>query len=368
MDKVVDIFLDMVKVDSESGKERKFADYVKTLFEIPDVEIIEDRKSMDKTGSDAPNLIIHVPAKGSDKPAIGLSAHLDTVVPGIDIRPKVSDGVITASGDTILGADDKSGIAAIYHALIRIMEDGMDRREAYIVLTTSEEIGLLGAKNLDVTLLNGLKDMVVFDSSGKFGTVVVSAPSQNSIKMKIKGRPAHAGLEPEKGLNAIMAGAQGLAQLEIGRIDHETTCNIGVIKGGRATNIVADELIIEGEVRSLSEEKLEKVTHNIVSTMEKHVRQTGCSIETEVVHEYSSYNTPDTSMLLQDVLKAGELMGVDFVKGSTGGGSDTNIHNSNGLNAVNVSTGMQNPHTLEEYIEIDDLVKTRDFVINLLTK
>jgi len=363
---VEDIFIEMVKIDSESGREKTFVDYLKKEFEALGLECIEDISSIEKTGSDAPNLIVRSKAEDSSKKIIGFSAHVDTVVPGVNIKPIIENGIIKSSGDTILGSDDKSGVAAILHAVMRIKDQGLPSREALFIFTTSEEVGLLGAKHLDTSLIDGLENMIVLDSGGHFGEVITSAPSQNSIRMKVRGEAAHAGLEPEKGLNAIAAASKGIAKLELGRIDEETTCNIGVINGGKATNIVPDEVSIEGEARSLSNSKLDKVTGNIVDIMKEEIEKTGCRFEYEIIPEYKAYNIPQEHELIREIKEIGNKMNINIRTGSTGGGSDTNIHSENGINAVNMSTGMMNVHTTSEHIHIEDLKKTSDFIFNML--
>ncbi len=367
MRKVEDIFIEMIKIDSESGSEKRFVDYLKDEFGKLGLECIKDIASIEKTGSDAPNLIVKLKGQKTDKTCIGFSAHVDTVVPGKDIKPILDGDVIKSSGNTILGSDDKSGIAAILHAAMRIKEENIPSRDAMFIFTTSEEVGLLGAKHLDTSLIEGLENMIVLDSGGPFGEIITSAPSQNSIKMKVKGKAAHAGLEPEKGLNAIFAVSKGIANTKIGRIDDETTSNIGTIRGGKATNIVPDLVEFEGEVRSRDDNKLKKVTEEMISSIQKEVKECGCEFEYEVIPEYKAYNIPNDHELVKEIINVGKKMGVDIKTGSTGGGSDTNIHCENGINAVNMSTGMMNVHTTSEHIHIEDLKKTSEFIFNILT-
>ncbi|MCK9477640.1 MAG: M20/M25/M40 family metallo-hydrolase, partial [Candidatus Muirbacterium halophilum] len=289
MSKVVENFMEMVKIDSESDNVKKFTDYIAQKFADLGGKIYKDEKSLKYTKTNAPNIIVHF--EGNTKSSvIGLSAHVDTVVPGKGIKPVLKDGVITSSGDTILGSDDKSGIVAIYTAIKNIVDNNQKMRECYVILTVSEEIGLLGAKYLDKELIKNVENIIVFDSGGAFGEVIVSAPSQNSIYAIVKGKAAHAGVEPEKGVNAIFAAACGISKLKLGRIDNETTCNIGIINGGKATNIVPDRVIIEGEVRSRDDKKLKEVTENIVSILKLEVEKANASIKIDVVNEYKSYN------------------------------------------------------------------------------
>ena len=365
MSNIVENFIEMVKIDSESSSVKRFTEYLENIFGELGGKVYKDEKSIKYTKTDAPNLIIHFKGNTNSSP-VGLSAHVDTVVPGKGIEPVIKDGVISTTGDTILGSDDKSGIAAIYTALKNIIEKKQDMRECYVILTVSEEIGLLGAKYLDTDLIKGLENIIVFDAGGPFGEVVVSAPSQNSIFAVVKGKAAHAGVEPEKGINAIFAASCGISKLELGRIDEETTCNIGIINGGKATNIVPDKVILEGEVRSRDDSKLEKVTQNMVSTLKREVEKAGASITIDVVNEYKSYNIDENDPLIEDIRKSVEKTGIKMRTGSTGGGSDTNIHNAKGLKAVNMSTGMDKVHTTDENIRVEDLERLTVFIEEFL--
>ncbi len=366
MNNIVKTFIDLVKIDSESYNEKEFCNYLTEIFNNLDMEVYVDKKSMEKTHSDSPNLIVKMKAVNSDKTPVGFSCHMDTVKPGKNIEPVIENDLIKSSGNTILASDDKSGIAAIIEACKKIQTENKGNREAWFVFTTCEEVGLLGAKHFDYSLIQGLKNLIVLDSGGSFGQIITKAPSQNSIKFTVKGKKAHAGVEPEKGINAIYAASCGISKMKLGRLDSETTCNIGLINGGTATNIVPDIVKIEGEARSLSDEKLEKVTKDMISAMEEACRENNTELETVCINEYKAYNLSENSPFIQEIKHAVEKVGSQPKIASTGGGSDTNIHNANGLNAVNMSTGMMNPHTSDEFIKIEDLIKTSDFIYEML--
>ncbi|MGM0608951.1 MAG: M20/M25/M40 family metallo-hydrolase [Candidatus Muiribacteriota bacterium] len=365
---IKDVFIEMVKIDSESKNEKKFAEYLVKKFKDLGLEVWVDKESMKKTSSNAGNVVVHLPPRNNNLPPVGFSAHMDTVLPGKNINPVVKDDIIKSDGKTILGADDKAGIAAIYCACRQIIEEDIPTRESYFIFTTCEEIGLLGAKSFDYSLVPGLKDLIIFDSHNSFGEAIISAPSHNTFEFTIKGKSAHAGNEPEDGINAIAATSAGISKLKLGRIDEETTCNIGLIQGGKATNIVPDTVKVEGEVRSRNESKLDSLTNEIINIMKETVNSTGAEFHYNLEKEYKAFNIPADSELIKLIQRTGKKIGVDIKLTSTGGGSDTNIHAENGLNAVNMSCGMMKVHTSDEYIHLKDLKKTKDFIYEILSQ
>jgi tripeptide aminopeptidase len=258
-------FMDLVKIDSVSKEEAEVSAIIQKILEPLGADIIIDNAG-EKIGGTTGNLIARI--KGNiNVPPLMLNAHMDTVEPGKGIVPMLKDGVFTSQGDTILGADDKSAIAIIIEALQIIKENNLACGPLEIVFTICEEIGLMGAKQLDFNLISAEYGFAL-DATDTRG-VVTRAPSANRLEFIVHGKEAHAGAAPEKGVNAILIASQAIADLELGRIDEETTCNIGVIQGGLATNIIPNLVKVKGEVRSHSAEKLETVTQTIVSSFEK---------------------------------------------------------------------------------------------------
>ena len=228
-----------------------------------------------------------------------LSAHMDTVGKDTGIRPQIRDGIIYSDGTTILGGDDKSGVAAILEVLLSIRQDKLDHPPLEVVISVGEEVGLQGAKWLDKSKLRARQGYVL-DSGGAIGSIVLSAPSQDSLRVVVHGKKAHAGSEPENGINAIRVASEAIAAMPLGRIDFETTANIGVIEGGTATNIVPDEVKIRGEARSRNTAKLAAQTAAMVRALEEAAAGHGTRADITVVRQYSAYRfTPETPVVMR---------------------------------------------------------------------
>ncbi len=349
--RLIDEFLELVQIDSPSSKEGKVAQVLVKKLEEIGCEVIIDNAG-EKTGGETGNVIATLKGNRSGKKIL-FSSHMDTVSPSIGVKPIIDEanGIIKSDGTTVLGSDDKAGIAAILEGLRNIKENNIDHADIQIVFSIWEEGGLHGAK-IDAEYA------FVLDSGGSPGEIIVKAPAQDAIKVKIIGKPAHAGLQPENGISAIMVASRAIENMKLLRIDEETTANIGIVKGGIATNIVMPELEIVAEARSLSEEKLDAQTNHMVETFKNAAKEFGAEIEIEVKRAYGPFNIDETDGIVQLVKKAFSNMNIEGKTASTGGGSDTNILNKNGIKAVNLGIGMKNAHTLEEYIAIEDLINS----------
>lgn len=353
---LIDYFLALVKIESESKNELILAQKIKSDLEGLGAQVRFDAAGA-KIGGNTGNLIASLPGK-INKPPILLCAHLDTVVPGKGVNPVIDGDVIRSDGTTILGADDKSGIVQIIWALKELVESGEPYPPVEILLTIAEEVGLLGAKQCDYTLISA-KECLTFDSHD-VGTIMNGAPSQNNLQFKIHGKKAHAGVEPEKGLNAIRIASEAIAAIPLGRIDQETTCNIGIIAGGAATNIVPDLVEIKGEARSHNEEKLQDLSARIAEifrqTVQKHqINGHLASVDIEIGKSYTTfYIAPDDPLIKLAQQASGNLkLPATVYRG--GGGSDANILNRKGIKTIVIGTGMRDVHTLQENISISDL-------------
>lgn len=361
--RMVQEFIELVKIDSLSLKERSMADFLKSKLELMGFLPYEDEAGK-KTGGDAGNIICFIKGK-KDVPAILLMAHMDTVIPGINKQPVVEGNIIKTDGTTILGGDDAAGIECILEAIRVLKEDSTECGDIYIAFTIAEEIGLLGAKNMDYEKID-VKYGFVLDNGGKIGTVAVNAPSQNKIEVTVKGRAAHAGIEPEKGTSAIQIAAEAISNMKLGRIDDETTANIGIINGGYATNIICDKVKIDGEARSRNEKKLEMQTLHMKQCFEMAANKFGGSVELKSELMYPAFNIKENDGIVSVLKRAAEKTGIELILEATGGGSDTNIINSKGIQAVDISVGMDKVHSVEEQICIDDMVKAAEFLINAI--
>jgi tripeptide aminopeptidase len=362
-ERLVGTFLEIVQINSQTKNERAMADYLKGKLGELGLSVTEDQAG-EAVGGNAGNVIGKLAGR-VEKPAILLSAHMDRVTPGENIRPVVEGDIIKSSGDTILGADDGAGLSAILEVLWVLKEGQVEHGPVEVVFTIAEEGGLNGSKGLDLGQLEA-KVGLIFDSTGKAGTVINQAPAQDEIIAKIYGEAAHAGVAPEKGVNAIGVAARAISKMKIGRIDDETTCNIGVIHGGKATNIVPDFVEVQGEARSLVEEKLVNVTKAMAAAFIAAAGELNARVELDVNRLYPAYHILEDHELLQRVKRAGETVGLTVNVQPTGGGSDANIFNGKGIDAVNLGVGNEEVHTVQEVQVISELVKVVEFALKIV--
>jgi tripeptide aminopeptidase len=353
-----DTFLDLVRISSPCGKERSVADYI---IEHVDgrYELIEDGTA-EKVNGDTGNILVRVPGNGAP---VLFSGHMDTVTPCDGVEPKIRSGYVVSAGDTILGADDKCAVAAFLEFLA-VANSLDDKRPVEILFTVCEEVGLLGAKHFDYSMLES-KAGYVFDTSERPGKAVTSAPSSDILTAVIHGRAAHAGIEPEKGISAVQIASAAIAEMKLGRIDHETTANIGEIEGGMAINIVPAEATVKGEVRSHDNEKLAAHVEHITKRLEKAAEHFGGSAEINWEPTYRRYAIPDDAPVAIRFKKACERLGLEtgFIPG--GGGSDANVFNAHGIESIVLGCGMENPHTTDERISLADLATLAKLAVEL---
>jgi len=351
--RLVNIFIDLVKIDSESGNETNIRDQLCAQLKNLSISSKIDAKG---------NLIGHFQNPNSNL-TILLSAHMDTVKPGNGVTPVIDRDIIKSKGATILGADDKSGIAIILEVLNLIIEEQIECPSILIVFTVEEEIGVLGAKALkDLNADYGF----VLDVGGDIGTVITRAPSHERFTAKVIGKSSHAGIEPEKGINAIVAASKAISKLNIGKIDHESVANIGIISGGNATNIVPNEVTVEGEARSHNEVKLKKIINEMKNTFTREIHKCGAKVEFESIREYDLFSINIDSQILNFCKIATKEQGIDLKIKATGGGSDANYFNSLNIPTIVISTGMNKVHTVDEEIKISDMIKATEFLSSII--
>lgn len=361
--RILDRFLRYVQIDSPSKEEREFADFLKLEMESLGLEVIMDDAG-EKVGSNSGNLIGRL--KGNtDGQSILFSAHMDTVSPGRGIKPIIKDGVIYSDGTTILGGDDKAGIAAIMEALEITKEKNIPHGDIEISFSIYEEGGLHGAKNLDYSKIKS-KLGFVFDSGGQPGHIAVQGPGQNKIDVKFIGKEAHAGVAPESGISAIQMASEAISNMKLLRIDEETTANIGSIKGGEATNIVTPIVEVLAESRSLNGEKLKVQTDHMVKCCKDAADKFGGQVEVEVSNVYTEFKVDKEDEIVQMVMKACHNLNIDPITTTTGGGSDTNVFNQKGIQAVNLGMGGRRAHTLEEHVYIKELEDTGRLALEII--
>lgn len=362
-DRLINEFVELVGIDSLTFDERKMADTLKVKLEKMGFEVIEDDAGR-KIGGNTGNLICTVKGK-SNIPAVLLMAHMDTVSPGKGKKAVIEGNIIKTDGSTVLGGDDAAGIACILETVRVLKEDKIEHGDIQIVFTVAEEGGLLGSKNLDYSKIYA-KYGFVMDDSGSIGHAAIKAPSQNRIDVVVKGRAAHAGVEPEKGVSAISIASKAIAAMKLGRIDYETTANIGVINGVHATNIVCDRVIVKAECRSRDESKLAAQTAHMEECFKKAADDLGGEVEFKSTLEYPAFCIKEDDEIINILKRAAKKSGIVLKLEATGGGSDTNILNSHGIQAVDLSVGMDNVHSVDERICIDDMVRAVEFLVAVL--
>ncbi|UHA72901.1 M20/M25/M40 family metallo-hydrolase [Paenibacillus sp. 481] len=365
--RLVQHFVDLVQVDSVTKHEREIGDVLKQQFSDLGLEVVEDNTAA-VTGHAAGNLIVTWPATAGAENAKRLffTSHMDTVTPGLGINPQIDDdGYITSDGTTILGADDKAGLAAMFEAIRVIQESGEAHGQIQFIITAGEESGLVGARAMDSSYLQA--DLgYALDSNGEVGAIAVAAPTQAKISMKIYGKSAHAGVNPEDGISAIQVASKAIARMSLGRIDHETTANIGRFEGGGATNIVCDFVKLDAEARSIVQDKVTNQVAAMKEALESAAQEHGARAEFESEIVYPAFNFTEKDEVVQLAARAIEDIGANVSLFHSGGGSDANVFNGMGVPTVNLAVGYEHIHTTKERILISDLVKTTELVIAIV--
>ena len=365
-ERVLSRLIEMIKIDSVSLHEESMTDYLQKYFEDLGYEVYRDQAGKAIGGDNAGNLLVHIPGtiKGE---AICLNAHQDTVEPGIGIQPVLENGILKSSGDTILAADDKSGIAMMIELLELLRETGTPHRDLYYLFTICEENGLYGAKNFDYSKLP-TKNIFSLDGAGKADVVLKSGAGKDSLTITFHGKTAHGGIEPEKGINAIAVAASAISRVPFGRIDPETTSNIGRIEGGGATNIVTDTVTFTCEVRSHTQKQIDDQVEKIVSACKAAADEFGATVDIDIDH-FCPPHKPDPDCFLSRItIHAMEEEGfVPEYKVSNGSG-DAKIFAGHGFNCTGISTGMFNVHTTEEYLDMELFTRVARVVWRMLTE
>ncbi|WP_112181250.1 M20/M25/M40 family metallo-hydrolase [Paraliobacillus zengyii] len=362
-DRLIEEFMELIQIDSETKEENEIVDVLRKKFTDLGLEVVED-DSKSRTGHGAGNLICTL--KGDkEADAIYFTSHMDTVVPGKGIKPSIEDGYIVSDGTTILGADDKAGLAALLEAIRLLKEENISHGDIQFVITAGEESGLVGAKELDTSLLKAKFGYAV-DSDGVVGDIIVAAPTQAKVIAIVKGKTAHAGLAPEKGVSAITIASKAIAKMPLGRIDKETTANIGRFEGGQKTNIVCDYVEILAEARSLDPEKLEKQVQKMKKAFEEAATEMGGKVEVESTIMYPGYKQVDGDHVVEVAKRAAKRIGRESKLKTSGGGSDANVIAGFGIPTVNLAVGYEEIHTTNERMPVKDLIKVTEFIVAII--
>jgi tripeptide aminopeptidase len=359
--RLVVTFKKLVKIDSLSLQEEKIVKLLqKELSRLGYRSFLAGRPREGKVG----NLIVNIAGNGVKRPCLLLNAHLDTVSPGKNIKPLEKNGYLSTDGSTILGADNKAGVAAILEVLRVLKEQNLKHPPLQVIFTVAEEIGLLGAKALPQKLLKA--DFGITLDGGEVEKVIYKAPSQYNLTATVIGKAAHAGIHPEEGINAIKVASEAISRMKLGRIDSETTANIGTIQGGKAVNIVPDEVLLKGEARSHNLAKLDKQLEHMERVLFKTCEKYRARLKLRVERVYKAFEINKKSDLISLVNFAFKASHIQPKLEKTGGGSDANIFNDLGIPTVILGVGADRVHTTREQIKIEDLAKGTENVLNLL--
>jgi len=371
-ERIKNLLLELVRIDSVSREERDVAERVKQICEEMGAEVEIDDAG-EKVGGNTGNVIARFPGTFPDAEAIMMSAHMDTVVPGRGVKPVVEGDIIRTDGSTVLGGDDKSGVAVILETIRCLQEQNIPHAPIDAVFSICEEVGLLGAKHVDTSSLRARYGLV-FDSDDP-GFLFTKGPSANHFEFKIYGLESHAGVAPEQGISAIKIAAEAIASMKLGRVDEETTANIGVIQGGEATNIITNFVLLKGEARSLDDAKLEEQTRHMLKCLEDAASKyevtvegvtTRGRVESEVTREYSAMDVSDDSRVVRLVKQAASRMGLQVETMASGGGCDANIFNKRGIECANLGTGMRAIHTVKEWLDVKDMYAAAEMTLEIM--
>jgi tripeptide aminopeptidase len=364
-----DEFLDLVRIGSVSKREGNVAKRLRAILEGMGATVDVDDAG-ERVGSDTGNLVARFPGSVPDAAPFLLCAHMDTVVPGDNVRPVVDGDIIRTDGTTVLGGDDKAGIGAILEAVRLLREGRIPHGPIDVLLTICEELGLVGAKHFDVGRLRARRGLVL-DCDGVH-ELITRAPGANRLQFTVHGLEAHAGIAPEQGISAIRVAAEAVAAMRLGRVDPDTTANIGRIEGGLATNIIPNRVSVRAETRSLTAEGLEAQTRHMRECFERAAaahrvtvagREHVARVEARVERDYERLAVADDRPIVDLVRRAAQALGSPFRTRSTGGGSDANVFAGRGVEVANLACGMRQIHTVNEWVDVNDMVATTRLLV-----
>ncbi|UUZ79535.1 M20/M25/M40 family metallo-hydrolase [Paenibacillus sp. P26] len=366
--RLVEEFIELVQVDSESGQEQEISRVLKEKFASYGLKVEED-DSAAKTGHGSGNLICTLPANSArNLPKLFFTSHMDTVTPGKGIKPQIGqDGYIRSDGTTILGSDDKAGLAAMFEALRVLKENNIEHGQIQFVITAGEEMGLKGSRAMEAKWIDADFGYAL-DSNGEIGNIAVAAPTQSKVYITFTGRSAHAGVNPEDGVSAITVASRAVSRMPLGRIDKETTANISRFEGGvtGATNIVVERVRLEGEARSITDEKMHAQVQRMREACEQAAAEMGAQLDFQSEVYYPAYMFDESAPVVKLAMKALSAVGCTPKTFHSGGGGDANNFNGMGIPTVNLAIGYLDIHSTKERIAIADLVKTAEVVVSII--
>jgi tripeptide aminopeptidase len=362
-------FLELVSIPSLSRQEGKVARRLESILKDMGASVEVDGAG-EQVGGDTGNILARFPGNAPGAPPFLLSGHMDTVGPAAHVRTIVEGDLIHTDHTSVLGGDDKAGLVAILEAIRVLREHSLPHGELEVVITICEESGLLGAKHFDTSRLRARRGLVL-DVDG-VNELVTRAPAANRLSFTVHGLEAHAGICPERGISAVQVASEAIAGMRLGRVDAETTANLGVIHGGLATNIVPSQVVVRGETRSLSEAKLAAQTEHMRARFEaaaaRHAvtlegREHRARVDAHVERQYERLNIADEAAIVRLVGEAARALGRVCPTRSTGGGSDANVFATRGIEVANLACGMRDIHTVNEWVDVKDLVATAELLV-----
>ncbi len=359
--RLIDLFLDVAKINALSGNEKPLADFIKSFLSNLGYRVSEDN-SQEFTNSNTGNLICKIGSGGN----FVMLSHMDTARPTGNVKPIILDDKIISSGDTVLGVDNRAGVSVLLYTLENIAKEKISVKDFTVAFTTCEETTLFGSKNLGI---NGeIKNGFIFDSGYRPGNFIYSACGAIGLKIKIIGKASHSGIAPEKGINSMQAAVKAISQLPLGRIDEETTMNIGTLSSGSAVNVIPEITELEGEVRSFNMKKAEDNFNLLVNIFKNEAQKIGAKIEIKYFWDFVPYTINESSYVYKEVVRAIKNVGLEPTPKISLGGSDANSLNGRGIESINLGIGAQNPHSNDEFIFIEDLVKSAEIALELVKK
>src|SRR3954466_9444960 len=351
---VVDLFIELAAIASPPGEERPVADAVTRYLRDLGLTVEEDDAGA-TVGSNMGNLYCRVEPSGNGGGVpLFFCAHLDTVPPEGPLQPVVGDGVIRNAGGTILGADNKSAVASMLEGVRRVLAESRPHAGIELLFTPKEEVGLVGAYAFDHERLHARLGYV-FDQAAPIGEIILGAPWSQAMEVRFHGRAAHSGMFPEEGRSAILAAARAIADLRLGKVDDETTANVGVIEGGTAGNIVPEWCTFVAEARCQDEHRLRDFVQEMVDSFSFAATSVDCEVQTELRKSYSGYRFKQSDDVVRLAATALERCGHPVSYALSGGAADANVFNEQGRRCVNLANGMTDIHTSNEHIAVADL-------------
>ena len=362
-------FIELASISSPSKREGTIARRLEAILKQMGASVEVDAAG-ERIGGNTGNLLARFPGNAPGAPPFLLSGHMDTVGPAEAIHPVIEGDVVRTDGTSVLGGDDKAGVVAILEAIRTLRERSIPHGDVEVVLTICEEYGLLGAKHFDTGRLRAKRGLVL-DVDGVC-ELITRAPAANRLTFTVHGLAAHAGICPEQGMSAIRIASEAIAVMRLGRLDAETTANLGVIQGGLAGNIVPASVTVRGETRSLSSEKLEEQTAHMRRCFDeaaaRHAVRVGdhdyrARVEAQVDRQYSRLDVRDDAGIVRLVQSAAGSLGRVCGTRGTGGGSDANVFAERGIEIANLACGMRQIHTVNEWVDVRDLVFTAGLVL-----